>query len=250
MIPAEKGAAVRNAWQTARALQRAGLRTQHPDESEEQLERRLAERWLGAELYRRVKRDERARVTSDDVIDAAGEIAGIFEALGVPFMIGGSLACTAWSVPRFTANADVVAALEEHHVAPLLGALENRWYADEAEIRDAITRRASFPLVRHRGMVEADVFVPPDEGLHQSKWSRVRHTDLDCDRELPITSPEDILLQKLDWYRRGGESSAQQWLDVTTLLRIQKEHLDHAYLDGWAERMELSELLARARSDR
>jgi len=250
MSPVDKGAAVRNAWRTARSLQLDGLRAQHPGESEEQLEWRLVERWLGAELYRRVNRDDAARLISGDVIDAAGAIAGVFEALDVPYLIGGSLACTTWSVPRFTLDVDVVAALEEHHVTPLLEALGGRWYSDEAAIREAITRCTSFSVVRLRGMIKVDVFVPPDEGLHQSKWSRVRHADLDCDRELPITSPEDILLQKLDWYRRGGESSEQQWLDVTTLLRIQKEHLDHAYLDEWAERMELSELLARARSDR
>ena len=54
MKPAEKGAMVRNAWRTARSLQLAGLRVQYPDESEESIEARLAERWLGRELYQRV----------------------------------------------------------------------------------------------------------------------------------------------------------------------------------------------------
>ncbi len=54
MPPAQKGEQVRNAWRTARTLQLAGLRMQHPDESEEELEQRLTERWLGPELYRRV----------------------------------------------------------------------------------------------------------------------------------------------------------------------------------------------------
>ncbi len=54
MKPSEKGAMVRNAWRTARSLQLAGLRVQYPDESEESIEARLAERWLGRELYQRV----------------------------------------------------------------------------------------------------------------------------------------------------------------------------------------------------
>lgn len=53
MSPAEKAEAVRRAWRTARAMQLAGLRVQHPNESEAQLEQRMAERWLGRELYRR-----------------------------------------------------------------------------------------------------------------------------------------------------------------------------------------------------
>jgi hypothetical protein len=54
MTPAEKVAAVRDAWQSARALALAGLRLDHPHESDEELEERWAERRLGRELYRRV----------------------------------------------------------------------------------------------------------------------------------------------------------------------------------------------------
>ena len=53
MTPAEKAEAVRRAWRTARVMQLAGLRVQYPNESEEELERRLAERWLGPELFSR-----------------------------------------------------------------------------------------------------------------------------------------------------------------------------------------------------
>lgn len=54
MSPAEKFEAVRDAWSSARALALAGLRLDHPGESEEALEARWAERRLGSELYARV----------------------------------------------------------------------------------------------------------------------------------------------------------------------------------------------------
>jgi len=52
--PTERGEFLREAWQAWRELQLAGLRARFPSESEEQLELRLAERWLGAELFARV----------------------------------------------------------------------------------------------------------------------------------------------------------------------------------------------------
>ena len=55
MSPIEKCAVVRSAWRTARALQLAGLRERFPGESEEELELRLAELWLGDELFKRVR---------------------------------------------------------------------------------------------------------------------------------------------------------------------------------------------------
>jgi uncharacterized protein YeaO (DUF488 family) len=54
LTPTERGELLREAWHAGRELQLAGLRARFPSESEEQLELRLAERWLGAELFARV----------------------------------------------------------------------------------------------------------------------------------------------------------------------------------------------------
>lgn len=186
-----------------------------------------------------------------DAIQAAIEFARVLEGLGIRYLIGGSLASTVWGEPRFTQDVDFVAALEGRHVAGLLQELGDRWYTDETAIRDAIERRSSFNAIRLAGMVKVDVFVPPDEGLHASKWARARRVPLTGEGApvLSITSPEDILLQKLDWFRAGGGASQQQWRDVTALLRIRAGQLDDGYLDEWANRMGLEELLARAREE-
>lgn len=59
--PTERGGIVLALWEQGRALQLAGLRARFPDESEEQLELRLAELWLGAELFARVMAYRTAR---------------------------------------------------------------------------------------------------------------------------------------------------------------------------------------------
>lgn len=188
---------------------------------------------------------------NQDTIQAAGEIAEVFRGLGVPYMIGGSVASTLWGEPRLTLDVDFVAKLEQVHAEPLVMVLGESWYADLSSIRGAIERNASFNLIRLSRMVKVDVFVPPDEGLHASKWERVRYETLtpDSAARVAVTSPEDIVLQKLDGFRRGGGVSENQWRDVTALLRIRGELLDDEYLDHWALRMDLSESLARARRD-
>lgn len=187
----------------------------------------------------------------DDAVSAALEVAEILEGLAVPYMIGGSMASAVWGEPRFTRDVDIVAALEHRHVPELLARLGEGWYADEELIREAIARRSSFNLIRLRRMMKVDVFVPPSTGLHASKWARARRAALvpESERVVPITSPEDILLQKLDWYRSGGEVSDQQWRDLCAILRTRGNELDHAYLDLWAESMQLGDLLARARRE-
>lgn len=61
MKPEDKGRALLEAIDLARAFQLAGLRVDLPTETETELEERLAERWLGADLYRRACAAREAR---------------------------------------------------------------------------------------------------------------------------------------------------------------------------------------------
>lgn len=188
---------------------------------------------------------------AEDSLSAAEELAAVFESLGVRYLLGGSMAAAVWSEPRFTRDVDMVAELAERHVAPLIAALGDRWYADDTLIRGAVTHRSSFNVIRFTRMVKVDVFVPPDGGHHAAKWGRARAVRLSVGsmRTVMTTSAEDMLLQKLVWFRTGGEVSELQWRDVTALIRTLGDELDWTYVQGWAERLELAGLLERARRD-
>ncbi|HEY2740516.1 MAG TPA: hypothetical protein VGK45_19035, partial [Thermoanaerobaculia bacterium] len=57
------------------------------------------------------------------------------------------------------------------------------------------------------------------------------------------------ILQKLLWYRNGGEVSERQWNDVLGVIKVQRKALDMSYLKEWAERSGIEDLLARAFTD-
>lgn len=61
-----------------------------------------------------------------------------------------------------------------------------------------------------------------------------------------VHPPEDILLQKLRWYRAGGDASDRQWRDVLGIIRVQGARLDRDYLAVNAPVLGVADLLARA----
>ena len=64
-----------------------------------------------------------------------------------------------------------------------------------------------------------------------------------------IASPEDMILQKLQWFRMDKGLSDQQWGDITGMLKVQQPTLEYAYLKQWAAFLELTNLLAQAYDD-
>ena len=59
-------------------------------------------------------------MTDSDVVSALTPVAETFDALGVRFFLGGSVASSAHGIARASLDADVVAALEPEHVDPLI----------------------------------------------------------------------------------------------------------------------------------
>jgi hypothetical protein len=184
-------------------------------------------------------------VTAPDLLVALAPVLEVLRRLGVRHFVGGSVASSAHGVPRASIDADVVAELGPAHAAPLVAALRAGYYVSEERVRDAIGRRASFNVIHLETMVKVDVFVSRDRPFDRRALGRARPAAVEGGGEIPVSSPEDTVLAKLEWFRRGGEVSERQWVDVTGVLRAGVS-LDVAYLRGGAAELGVADLLDRA----
>jgi hypothetical protein len=111
-----------------------------------------------------------------------------------------------------------------------------------------VLRRASFNLIHLETMLKVDVFVAKDRPFDQRALGRAREESL-AGAESPgvtIATAEDVILAKLEWYRRGNEASERQWGDVLGVLAASGPGLDRGYLDEGARELGVADLLAKA----
>jgi hypothetical protein len=94
-------------------------------------------------------------------------------------------------------------------------------------------------------MTKVDVFVLKADPLSQAELRRRWFFRLEDGSQLPLASAEDIILQKLDWYRKGEQTSERQLRDVLGVLQVQGKALDFEYLEDMAAQSGLSELLKK-----
>jgi hypothetical protein len=170
------------------------------------------------------------------------------EQVGARYVIGGSLASTIHGVVRTTLDADIVAELTLPQAQPFAALLIGDFYLDLDAIRHAIRQRSSFNVIHLATMFKVDVFIPKSRPFDQQQLDRRQPwiADPDSGRTICVATPEDTILAKLEWYRKGGEVSDRQWRDILGVLAVQGDRLDSPYMHRWAASLGVSDLLERA----
>lgn len=191
-------------------------------------------------------------MNATDIITALEPFIEVLETLQVPYQIGGSVASSAQGLPRATLDVDLVADVRPSHVAPLVERLEDRYYIDGDMIRQAVSRRTSFNIIHLDTALKIDVFAIKPRAYDLAAFQRRYQGTLGDSAESTrfyLVSPEDVILNKLEWYHKGGGVSDRQWQDILGVMRVQGSRLDRAYLQLWAENLGVAELLARVTAE-
>ena len=175
-------------------------------------------------------------------------VTDVFEKLGIQYAVGGSLASSLHGVMRSTLDVDIVADMRLEHIQPLVAAISPEFYADDEMMRGAIEHQSSFNLIHYETSFKVDVFIPKPRAFDRMQLGRraAATVTTNPERSLYVTSPEDVILSKLEWYRMGGEVSDRQWRDILGVLKTQAGGIDLEYLGEWAKELKVSDLLKRA----
>lgn len=174
------------------------------------------------------------------------KVVAEFNGLGIPYMVTGSMASNFYGQPRLTHDIDLVltlprsavGALAEHFPGP-------RYYLSPEAALEAVENAGMFNIIDTETGLKADLWILDRNNEYRIvSFERRKEVSL-FGIKVYLTSAEDVILSKLDWYRKSGETT-QQLQDARAVYQMHKENLDFDYLKRWAEALDLSDLLKKA----
>lgn len=172
----------------------------------------------------------------------------VLEQCGIEYMLTGSVASSLQGEPRSTHDVDVVVAMGLSHVGPLLAAFPPPdYYLSESSVKGAISSQSMFNLLSTREGDKIDFWLLTDTPFDKSRFSR-RCIETVLGTDMCVSAPEDTILAKLEWARKSG-GSEKQFVDALRVYEVQHPFLDHEYLERWAARLEIQDLLERVQAE-
>lgn len=178
----------------------------------------------------------------------AHDIGAKLDAMGIAWVVVGSVASSLFGEPRAATDVDLVADLQSVHVRAFCRLIEDDYRVDEDTARWAASTRRCFDVIHQSTITKIDIFCCKDDPLSLAQLQR-RVFEQVAGKPMPSLSPEDSILQKLRWPQEPGVSE-QHWSDALGVLRVRWAMLDREYLDAQARDNGLGELLHKLIAER
>jgi len=174
------------------------------------------------------------------------KITAALDAVGIPYMLTGSLASSMYGVPRATNDIDIVISPSRDQLFAFIQFMKRLgWYVTPfEEASKSLRRKTQSNVIDFANAWKVDLIFRKDRDFSTSEFDRRNAVNAESWR-LTIATPEDVLLAKLEWAKIGG--SEQPLVDAEGILRVQGNKLDIAYIEKWVEAPGLEEQWLRVR---
>jgi hypothetical protein len=175
-------------------------------------------------------------------------VARLLDDLKIPYLTGGSIASSIFGIPRATQDIDLVIDMPSAKTSGFVLAMQKKFYIDLDTVMRAVQTRSSFNAIHLESVQKIDFFICGQDDYAFEEMRRRLQIAVDEaeEQKICIASPEDIILQKLLWYKLGSLISERQWNDTLGVIKVQRGRLDREYVNRWAKALDIMDLVQKA----
>ncbi len=164
------------------------------------------------------------------------------DALGISYMVTGSVAGILYGEPRVTHDVDVVVELPRRLAASLVASFTPaEFYVPPEEVvlvELTRERHGHFNLIHHKSGFKADIYLVGEDPLHP--WGLARRVRLKLgDTTLAVAPVEYVVVRKLQFFTEGG--SEKHLRDIVGMLSINPTLEHSADLAAWVQKLRLGD---------
>jgi len=153
----------------------------------------------------------------------------------IPYFVTGAVASFIYGEPRLTRDIDIVADIQEKNIPGLLRFFpEGEFYLESLSVERAIRERSQFNIIHPSSGLKIDIIIPKKNEFDRLRFRRRRSVRTQEGLEISYSSPEDIIVSKLEFYRDGR--SEKHLRDIAGIIKISGDSLDFDYLAVWMEK--------------
>jgi hypothetical protein len=163
-------------------------------------------------------------------------MATFLEEQAISYRVVGSFASMAYGEPRFTNDINILADVRLEHIGAFLASFPAPdFYVSESAMRAAISPPRQFNVIHIPSGIKVDIIVLKQDEYSRTEIQRGRRLTSPGEFDVWFAAPEDVILNKLLYYREGG--SQKHLRDIGSMLAIQRDAVDRDYIASWAGRL-------------
>jgi len=161
------------------------------------------------------------------------------EGTDIEYMLAGSWASSVYGEPRQTLDVDIVINLRPEEVDSLCGLFPKSegFYVSVDAARQAVRARHQFNVLHPASGNKVDFIVAADDAWNRGQLARRRRVFINPHLEGFSSSPEDVIIAKMLYYREGA--SEKHVNDIAKMLDKSGAIIDQDYITHWSTQLGL-----------
>lgn len=166
-------------------------------------------------------------------------ICGQLESRQIDYMLSGSIALNAYSIPRYTRDIDIVIELRSENFTQFAELFaERECYFHKESAKEEVSREGMFNIIDWKSGMKIDFIVRKNDDFQRMEFDRRQRREILPDVTCWVISPEDLIVAKLLWIQK---LFSQQQLDDIKNLIHDCPNLDIIYVKQWIKKLQLND---------